>query len=192
MAISSARPTIARRLLAAALGLLMASGCSFVSVHRPRSRRAIEDPRVRDDCTARSAAPIVDTVLAGAGLAAGVIAYINAVGVTAGPDRDRGSPDLAVALLGTGAIFTASAIHGHLSTGKCRRRARIGEWCADGDLDACQRLKPGWTPPAGWFTGPTLPPTPPPVAPMNPAPSSPEWTREPLQPAATVPAPDLR
>lgn len=152
MTISRARPKLARRLIAAALVMLV-SGCSIVSVQRPRSPRRVEDPRVLDDCTRAPAAPILDTVLAAAGLAVG---YLAALESSWGSPPGTGPSDLSLAIMGTGALFTGSAVHGHISTGKCRRRVRTGEWCANGDLDACQRLKPGWAPPPEWRPGATL------------------------------------
>jgi hypothetical protein len=187
------RFTWARRLIAAGLAVTV-SGCSFVSVRRPTPRIEVEDPRQLDACTTAPAAPVLDTVLAAAGLVAGYVAMVVSLMESADCIEtttarcDSGSPAPGLALFGAGALFTGSAVYGHVSTARCRRRVAAGGRCADGDLGACQRLKPGWTPPE-WRTGPGLapwvPPTPPTVTPA----SAPEWTPAPPQPEATPPAP---
>jgi hypothetical protein len=190
------RATLARWLLAAALGMVV-SGCSFVSVQRPRSPAAVDDPRVLDTCTTSSGAPIADTVLAGVGLVAGYVATMVAL-VDEAYCIDRatsschsGNPASGLAVMGTGLIFAGSAIYGYVSTAKCRHRVVAGGRCAYGDFNACQKLKPGWLPPPGWRAGAIFEPSPP-TPPAAPAPSSQEWTQEPSQHGATPPAPNPR
>ncbi len=196
MTTSRERPAVARRLLAAALGVLM-SGCSFVSVQRPRPPLAVEDPTVLDTCTTSSQAPIADTVLGAAGLVAGYVAMLVSLAddfdcvETTTSTCDSGSPAPALALFGAGALYAGSAVYGYVSTAQCRRRVVAGGRCANGDVGACLRLSPGWAPPPGWRAGPTLAPRPLPASSTAPAPSPAEWTEIP-PPAATPPTPDPR
>lgn len=194
MMISRGRPTFARHVVAAALATFM-SGCSFVSVQRPRSPAEIADPRLPDTCTTTPASAIADSVLGGAGVAVGYVATV--VGLmgdmgcsrtaTSGCSSGNAAPGLAI--LGAGAAFVGSAIYGYVSTAQCRHRIRAGGRCGTGDLGACQRLKPGWVPPAGWRAGGILEPNLPPAPAVFPSPSPSEWTQEPAPPRGGPPAP---
>jgi len=207
------RPTVARRLLAAALAGLM-SGCSFVSVQRHRPPAAVDDPGIPDTCTTSSQAAVADTVIGAAALVGGYIAMIVSVmddidncweSSSTTCDEDHGSPGTGLAIMGAGAVYAGSAVYGYVSTAQCRRRVVAGGRCANGDLGACQKVKPGWAPPSGWRAGPTLAPrpvpewpepaaaptpAPPSAAPAPtppqgaPAPSTSEWTHEPAPPPA--------
>ena len=179
---SRIRPTAPRRLLVAALGVLM-SGCSFMSVQRPRPPAAIEDPRVADTCTASSQTAIADTVLGAAGLVAGYALMVSAVlecNETATGYCESGNPLPGLAIMGAGGVFAGSAIYGYVSAAQCRRHVVASGRCANGDLGACNRLKPDWAPPAGWRAGPTLEPR---LLPAS-APNPPQRTQEPA-PGAT-------
>jgi len=180
--------TVRGPLLAATLGILV-SGCSFASVQRPRPPAAVQDPRVLDTCTASSAPPIADTVLGGVGLVAGYVATVVALlDETSCVDSTTsschsGSVAPGLAMMAAGAVFAGSAVYGYVSTAQCRRRVVVGGRCANGDLNACQKLKPGWVPPPGWRAGAILEPKTPP------APSSEGWIHEPSQPRASPNAP---
>ncbi len=199
MTTSRDRRTVARRLLAAALGMLL-SGCSFMSVQRPRSPAVTEDPRMPDTCTTSNQAAVADTVLAGVGLVAGYIWLLSEVvkGTdcieTSTSTCNSGNPAPGLGVMAAGGVFAGSAIYGWVSAAQCRHRVVAGSRCASGDIAACQRLKPGWVPPPGWRAGPTLEPRPvpmpPPAPPAPPAPGSQEWTQEPPpQPGAPPPPP---
>jgi hypothetical protein len=203
MTISRVRSTVGRRLLAAALSTLV-SGCAFVSVQRHRPPAAVEDPGAPDTCTTSSGAAVADTVIGAAALVGGYIAMIVSVmddidncweSSSTTCDEDHGSPAAGLAIMGAGAVYAGSAVYGYVSTAQCRRRVAASGRCADGDLGACQKVKPGWAPPPGWRSGPSFAPRPVPVWPEapaaaapppagTPAPSTSEWTHEPATPPA--------
>jgi hypothetical protein len=150
-----ARSTAARRLLAATV-VVSFSGCSFATVQRARPPAEIEDPRVADDCTTSNLAPGADTALAVAGVIAGNVILADATKpdpncdsrrTTCGPSGNVGA-GLAVAI--AGAVFTGSAVYGYLTTAKCRNRVAAANQCAAGDGYACNKLRPTWSPRAGW------------------------------------------
>ena len=193
------RATVMRRLLAASLVMLV-SGCSFVSVQRPRPPDAVDDPRVPDTCTTSSQAPIGDTILGGAGLVVGYVATLVALMGnvdcvdTATSSCRSGNPAPGLAIMGAGALFAGSAIYGYISTAKCRHRVVASGRCANGDLISCQKLKPGWAP-TSWSAGANLKPRPSPPSPTIPAPAAPsseEWTEEPSKQGAAPAAPNPR
>lgn len=137
MASSRVRPMLPRRLLAVAIAFLM-SGCSFANVHRPRPAAAVEDPRVPDTCTATVRAPVADTVMGAAVLVLGC-------GLIVLDARMRGDdPVPGLAIMGAGAAYVGSATYGYVSTAQCRRRVAANGRCANGDLVACHKVKPGW------------------------------------------------
>ena len=201
------RSALRRGAVAAALAIL-GSGCSFVSVQRARPPEAVEDPRVIDTCTASKQAAVADTVIGAAALVAGY-AMILSEAVKHQDCLDShpysssscdgvGNPLPGLAVAGGSLAFAGSAIYGFTTTAQCRRKVTAGGRCQNGDLAACQKVKPGWMPPPGWRAGPTLeprpvlaPPGPPPSTPP-PAPDSQEWTQEPQQPAQAPPAPTPR
>jgi hypothetical protein len=181
------------RVLAAALAIVM-SGCSFVSVNRVRQPADVSDPRVLDTCTASSDAAIGDTVLAGAGIIAGnamlfaAAADASCSSTTTGSSTCKtGDPAPGLAVLAAAMLFTGSAVYGYITTAQCRRHVETGGLCATGDYYACQRLKPGWTPPPGWRAGPTLDPRPVPAA--LPAAQTPPPAVQPVPPAVQAPPP---
>ncbi len=193
MTTSRHRPKVARRLLAAALAMLV-SGCSFVSVQRARPPQAVEDPRLVDTCTTSRQAPVADTVLGAAALVAGYAMILSEAVkhqdcLDSHPYSSSSCDDVGNPLPGLGVAlaalpFTGSAIYGYTTTAQCRRKVTAGGRCQNGDLAACQKVKPGWAPPPGWRAGATLEPRPTPV------PSAPEWTQEPPPPGAPQPVPN--
>ncbi len=150
------------------------SGCSFVSVQRPAA--FAEDPRVPDPCTGSVAAPVADTVLAGAALIGAYVALVvsmvdstdRCTSQTGGSCSSSVDPVPALALAGAGAMFGSSAISGFVGTHQCRRRVQLSGRCANGDLRACRRVTPGWTPSPTLFAPRNVPP--PPSAPPAPYP----------------------
>lgn len=144
-----ARSTAARRLLAAAVAVSF-SGCSFATVQRARPPAEIDDPRVADDCTTSKLAPGADTALA----VVGVVANVVLTNTKSSCDPSRSScnshylPPLAAGI--AGAVFTGSAIYGYFSTARCRNRVAAADRCASGNESACYKLRPTWSPPAGW------------------------------------------
>ncbi len=169
---------VIRHLLAAVVGVAL-SGCSFVSVQRARPPAKVEDPRAPEECTTSKRAPIVDTVIAAAGFTAAVVA--TAAFAEENPDG-QGYWIVGLPFYAVGGLSAGSAAYGYTTTAQCRRRIALGARCANGDLEACLRRKPGWEPPPGWRAGPTLEPRSPPGAP---APGAPPWTSEPPQPGST-------
>lgn len=149
------RRTAARRVLAAAV-VVSFSGCSFTTVQRARPLGEIDDPRIADDCTTSNAAPGIDTALAVAGIIASNVMLADATKPDPNCDSRRTTcgasgnvgPGLAVAL--AGAVFTGSAVYGYFTTAKCRNRVAAANQCAGGDGYACNKLRPTWSPPAGW------------------------------------------
>jgi hypothetical protein len=193
MATTRERPAWGRGLLAVALATLT-SGCSFASVQRPRPPDAVDDPRTPDTCTTSSEAPVADTVLGGIGLVGGYVAFVLSLAEdldcvdTATHSCSSGNPAPGLAVMGAGALFAASAIYGYVATAKCRHRIVASGRCANGDLGACWRVKPGWAPPPAWRSGPTLQPRPYAAPPAYAPPGgTPEWTQEPAPPAAPPP-----
>ena len=199
------RRALGRGLAGPALAVLF-SGCSFVSVQRARPPQAVEDPRVLDTCTTSKQAAVADTVIGAAALVAGY-AMILSEAVKHQDCLDShpysssscdgvGNPLPGVAVLGGSLAFAGSAVYGYTTTAQCRRKVTTGGRCQNGDLAACQKLKPGWVPPPGWRAGPTLEPRPMPTPPApagsppaaTPAPGSPEWTQEP-RPGEKPPSP---
>jgi hypothetical protein len=190
-----ARPAAAGRLLAAAACLAL-SGCSFATVQRARPPAEVEDPRVLDPCTSSPAAPVVDSALAGIGLGVGYLAAALAVAPSAScPDTSAGTSSCrrdsseqfsaGMAAMAAGGVSLGSAIYGHISTGKCRRRLTAGRRCANGDLWMCQKLSPRWAPPAGWRApGAVLEPRPASTATLQ---IPPPWNAQPA-PAGDAPA----
>ncbi len=166
----------ARRLIAAGVATAL-SGCSFTTTQRPPA--VVEDPRVSDPCTTSVQAPVADTVLAGAALVGAYIALVVAAidsadscsGQTGACDTHfDGAP--ALALVGAGALFGSSAAYGFVGSHQCKRRTSLTDQCANGNLGACRRVTPGWTPPPGLLAPrgvPPPPPVPPRAAPVPPA-----------------------
>lgn len=138
IASSRIRPTLPRRLPAVATAVLM-SGCSIASVQRPRPAAAIEDPRVPDTCTSTVRAPVADTVMGAAVLALGY----GLLALDAGM-RGAGTRGPGLVTIGVGAAYAGSATYGYVSTAQCRRRVAANGRCANGDLVACHKVKPGW------------------------------------------------
>jgi hypothetical protein len=194
----TATPVRPPRSLAAALAILM-SGCSFATVSRVRPPADVDDPRVTDTCTATSQAAVLDTVLGAAGLVAGYGLLLTSIAnascdttTTGGGTCKPANPGPGLAAIGAGALFAGSAIYGYVSTAQCRRHVEAGGRCANGDLGACQKVKPGWVPPQGWRAGATLEPRPQPAAqppPAPPAPPAPGAPESPPQPGQPGPAP---
>jgi hypothetical protein len=140
---SITRATAARRLLAAAVCAGF-TGCSVVSVQRPRPPAEVEDPRVLEPCTTWPVAPVLDHVVAVAALFVGFTSYIVQ---SMGPDGNY-KPTLAA--LATAGAFGGSATYGYVTTARCRHVREDDRRCVNGDLWTCQKLSPGWTPPPGW------------------------------------------
>lgn len=138
-----------RRVLPAVLGL--ACACSFTTVQRARPTERVEDPRTLDDsCTTSKRAPLVDVVTAGVtGIAGMVAAGIIWDDMTDG-EGGQGGMLVAAPLMAPATVLLGSGIYGYTTTAQCRRRIAAGGRCAEGELDACLRLKPGWVPPEGW------------------------------------------
>ncbi len=208
MKTSPERPALRRGVIASVVAVL-ASGCSFVSVQRARPPQAVEDPRVLDTCTTSRSAAVADTVIGAAALVAGYAMILNEAvkhqdcldshPYSSSTCDSVGNPLPGLAVMGGSLAFAGSAIYGYTVTAQCRRKITAGGRCQNGDLGACQKLKPGWVPPPGWRAGPTLEPRPvepPPAAPpppaATPAPGSQEWTQEPQQPGQAPPPPSPR
>lgn len=184
----SVRAARVRRLLAAAVCVVFC-GCSFVSVQRSRAPEAIQDPRVLDDCSTSRQAPVVDTVLAAAGLIGGYAMMLAALMKnvdcveTSTNKCESGNPLPGIGVMAAGGVFTGSAIYGYVTTAQCRRRVVVGQRCGNGDLMSCQRLKPDWRPPPGWRPqGAVLEPMPASVPPA-PGPQDPSSPGTPAAPA---------
>lgn len=118
-----------RRLRTAALVAcaLLAQACSTIFVRPPSSTEASEPPR----CTESRAAPIADTVVAGAALTLGLVGLQAALSYPC--CVENAGPAVAVlsglVLLGTG----ASAIHGFRATSQCREA--VTSWCGSHDCE---------------------------------------------------------
>jgi hypothetical protein len=170
----------ASRTIAAGLAAAL-SGCSFTTMQRPPS--IVEDPRVSDPCTTSVQAPVSDTILAAAALVGAYVATFVAVVDSVDSCSDQtGSCSShfdaapALALVGAGALFGSSAAYGFVSSHQCKRRTSLTGQCANGNLAACRRVVPGWTPPANLFAPRSVPPqgAAPPAWPPSSTPPSPQ------------------
>lgn len=198
---TAARPlTRLRRRVAAAVCLVFA-GCSFATVQRPQTPA---DPREPERCTTSPAAPIADSALAGVGLFSGLVfgpfftdcarsRSTSPSGSTSagGCGGDRGVQLAGLAAFAAGGVFLGSALHGHLSTARCRRQVSAGRRCADGDVRSCKKLNPAWPLPPGWRApGAVLEPEAASPSPTAAAPVPVAETREqPVQQPVPEPAP---
>lgn len=193
---------LTRRLIAACTCLAL-SGCSFVNVQRARPPAEVEDPRVLETCTTTSEAPAADTVLAGVGLIGGYAWMIyslmpapNCTETYSSTCSSRGNPLPGLGAMVAGGVFVGSAIYGYVSTARCRRHIVAERRCASGDLWTCQKLSPGWRPPAAWRApGALLEPVP---GSTMPGPIPPPWNAQRAAPGGapaapvTPPPPDAR
>jgi hypothetical protein len=159
------------------------SGCSWIFM--TKAPEPVAAPNYPVDCTASSAAPILDTICS---------AYfvVNGIYLLAIPDcasagfgetcYDSGAKYGGAALsAGLAVLCGISAGAGYPQATRCQQVKDLNALCITGDLGACQRLRPGWTPSAAPpYPGVTpYPGGPPPPPPAQPAPP----------PAAAPPAP---
>jgi hypothetical protein len=158
-----------------------------------------DDPRMADPCTTSVQAPVADSVLAGAALVGAYVAMIVAmVDSTDSCYGQTGSctthVDVAPALglLGAGAVFGSSAVYGFVGTHGCKRRVSLGARCASGNLAACRKVVPGWTPPPTLLAPRSAPPPGAPTAPPPPGAQDPQWVDVPPPSATTPPPTDAR
>ena len=141
-----------------ALALFLAlqlAGCS-IFLPSPASAPATEDL----NCAARGVPPVLDTLMATAGLVGGTVVIVADQSSSCSPDAEfcfKGLPTLIIGLpaLLLGALYTLSAVHGWHRNAECQEhnamlaRARdpdggaIGSYCVVGsDVFGCQ---PGLT-----------------------------------------------
>jgi hypothetical protein len=105
--------------LVAAVSLAQVTACSFAVVPSQSGSEGAKSAAL--DCESRSAAPLIDTILA-VGFAAATFAAVSSEPEE--QEADGASPEMAaVSTLGVGtattAAFVASAVHGHNSIQSC-------------------------------------------------------------------------
>jgi len=141
-----------------ALALFLALQLAGCSIFLPAPEHAPVDEEL--NCSARAVPPVLDTLMATAGLVGGTVVIVADASSTCSPDAEfcfRGVPTLIIGLpaLLLGALYTLSAVHGWQRNSECQEhnatlaRARdpdagaIGSYCIPGsDVMSCQ---PGLT-----------------------------------------------
>ncbi|HET8542710.1 MAG TPA: hypothetical protein VFL83_22740 [Anaeromyxobacter sp.] len=158
-----------------ALLLLLSSGCSL-AVMKPAPSPVLE-PDVPARCTTSILPPVLDL---GGAAAAGSISFV-ALFAPYGSDDVHGRIALASVAAAGAVTFLVSSVAGLKRTSRCVTFRELNERCVGGDLEACQALTPGWTPP------PVAPRRAPPAEPA-PAVASASPQPRPAGPAPPVPA----
>ncbi len=165
-----------RRTLALAIvTVLPASGCSWIFI--TRAPDAVVAPDYPIDCTSSQAAPILDTVCSVYWSSLTILALGVSTCRSSSPgeslcvasDASRAG---AVALFGgLAAVCGFSAASGYGNSSRCEQMKELNGACIAGDREACQQLRPGWTPsaPPGSYWQ-TRPPTVPALSQRPPAP----------------------
>jgi hypothetical protein len=181
------RPKRTATLIAPALSLVLASGCSFVFVDGPPQYHG-QLPYL--ECTPKYTAPVLDTVWAGLSVAVAMI--VLADGDESGSKDDAQAA--AITQLLSAALYGTSALYGYNKVGQCREARtellmRVNG--AGGQWPPPPGVPPGGPPPRLKWPPPTWPPPPgqPPAPPPEQPPPAPAPGQPPTSPASPEPLP---
>jgi hypothetical protein len=162
--------------------VLPLSGCSWIFM--TKAPEPVVAPNYPVDCTSSNAAPILDTICSAYFVVNGVYLLTLTDCSSAGFGEsctDSGTKYAGAALsAGLAVLCGISAGAGYPASTRCQQVKDLNALCITGDLGACQKLRPGWTPPAQ----PAPPPNQPPPQPAAPPPPKPGAGAPPIDPGS--------
>ena len=138
------------RIIAAAVGGVLSSGCSWAFMTKPPE--VVSAPNYPIDCTTSRAAPILDTVCLGYFILNGAVLAAQPDCASAGFGQSCVSQETKtggiVLSAGLGLLCAISAASGYGYASQCEQKKDLNALCIGGDQGACRQLRPGWLPAA--------------------------------------------
>ena len=160
-------------------------GCSWIFM--TKAPDPVVAPNYPVDCTSSNAAPILDTICSAYFVANGIylLAIPDCASAGFGQSCAESGAKYAGAALSAGfaALCGFSAGAGYPAATRCQQVKDLNALCITGDMGACQKLRPGWAPPAGIPGAPAPPAMPPAPPPGAPPPAKPGAGAPPIDPA---------